>query len=96
MVQSFSRRSGEPSRMTLTVMRAVREFSDMRENYSMQGFSNTEAKSVGSKQASAYRPRVRGIISANSVSLVVNFNSTNATETPRLYSGTTGRHFVNH
>ena len=46
MAQSLSRGSGDPSRMTLTVICSFRTFSDMRENYSMRRFGRLTAPQV--------------------------------------------------
>ena len=46
MVQSSSGGSGKPSRMTLTVMRSLREFSDMKEIIARTDFSTPKRKSL--------------------------------------------------
>jgi hypothetical protein len=42
MAQSLSGGSGKPSRMTLTVMRSLREFSDMKEIIARADFSTAK------------------------------------------------------
>ena len=67
MDQSLSGGSGKPSRMTLTVIRSCREFSDMREIIARANFSRPKRKFVcysadhaSKKEAGRLVPSSRG------------------------------------